>query len=91
MDNAIEASETGDNKFIEIDINCVDNIFSIKISNSCNDFPDINMINNRGWSTKANNRGIGLYDVQKTLHKYKNIQNNTCINNNLFVQEIIVS
>lgn len=91
MDNAIEAAEISNEKLICIDINCFDNVFSIKISNSILNTPDLTMINKKDWSTKGERRGIGLYDVQKTLKKYKNANNYTHISNSMFVQELIIS
>ncbi|MGL4383015.1 MAG: sensor histidine kinase [Bacilli bacterium] len=94
LDNAIEASLKSCEKIINValfnDVNkkCT----FIIIENTFNDpHIDISKMFTKGYSTKGENRGIGLEIVQKIVNDYPNLILNTSYINSLFRQEIIIS
>lgn len=93
LDNAIEATLLCDKKFIHLAIIQNDNNIIIAILNSCSqDTPPVYVIYGKDFSTKGENRGIGLKSVKDMLNQnYKNILLNTTINNCIFKQEMIMN
>lgn len=49
------------------------------------------MLFKQGFSTKGENRGIGLSNLKEILNKYRNVTLDTFIKNKLFFQEITVN
>lgn len=92
LDNAIEATELCDNKFIAFLIFKDEKSTSLIINNSCNkNTPPIHKIYEKNFSTKGLNRGIGLKFVKKIIdEKYTNVLLNTKIENSTFCQEFII-
>ena len=82
IDNAIEASSKTNNKYILIDI-YNDNGIVIEISNSFKGKVDINSINDKYYSTKGKNRGLGLFIINKLI-KSSNISYEQFINDSIF-------
>lgn len=93
LDNAIEATLLCNNKFIHLAIIQNDTNIIIAILNSClEDTPPVYKIYGKDFSTKGDNRGIGLKSVKDMLNQnYKNILLNTTINNCIFKQEMIMN
>ncbi|MBZ9626029.1 GHKL domain-containing protein [Clostridium sp. FP2] len=92
LDNAIEATELCDNKFINFLIFKDEKSTSLIINNSCNEStPSIHKIYEKNFSTKGFNRGIGLKFVKTIIkEKYTNVLLNTKIQNLTFCQEFII-
>lgn len=88
IDNAIEASLISEEK--KILLNVLENKCSteIVISNSFLGPIDLASLRKNGYSTKGNNRGIGLYNVETLVDKYENLNLFTSINENMFFQKI---
>jgi two-component system sensor histidine kinase AgrC len=88
LDNAIEASELSESK--KVFINILENKCSteIVVSNSFSGSFNVSSLSERGYSTKGNSRGIGLYNAEQILYKYKKINMFTSINNNMFFQKV---
>ncbi len=76
LDNAIEAAVLTDDKFILIDMYEEDNETVIYIENSFGGNIDLNVINEKGVSSKGKNRGYGLYIVNKFINEspYLNLE-----------------
>jgi two-component system sensor histidine kinase AgrC len=57
-----------------------------------NTFKNINLdeLEEKGYSTKGENRGIGLYLVKEIIKHSNTIKKETSIINNFFVQKIII-
>ncbi|MEQ8156758.1 MAG: GHKL domain-containing protein [Clostridiaceae bacterium] len=91
LDNAIEAAIETKERCIRLDITKQDNVLTFHLENSCNNKPDLVKIFEKGWSTKGENRGLGLWIAKSITKKYKNVLFNTFINDNKFVQELIIS
>ncbi|MCT4507459.1 MAG: GHKL domain-containing protein [Tepidibacter sp.] len=85
MDNAIEASIESNEKILDVSISKEESTICITISNSFENKPDINKIFDKGYSTKGENRGLGLNTVNKLSKiKYTNMSVNTIIESDLF-------
>ncbi|KOA20279.1 sensory histidine kinase DcuS [Clostridium homopropionicum DSM 5847] len=93
FDNAIEAAEVCNDKFIEFLIYRDENSTVFILSNSCSeDVPPIYKIYEKNFSTKGSQRGIGLKSVRNIINeKYKNVTLTTHIENSVFTQELIVN
>ena len=90
LDNAIEASEVSENKNLSIEIYNKSGNINIVISNSIGDNVDLSKIAKKGYSTKGQNRGKGLYLVNKTLKKNPKFEVSSNIVNNYYIQRIVI-
>lgn len=91
LDNAIEAAKDTDEKLIEIIFKSDTKKQIFIIENSCsNNNISTTKIFEKGYSTKKNNSGIGLWKVHNILSKNTNIDLFTTVNNNKFKQELSV-
>lgn len=72
IDNAIEAAESAENKYIDFEINSLDfqKVCSVCIKNSCNNAPTV--INHKLITSKSDKslHGIGINSVIKAVEKY---------------------
>ncbi|WP_242954827.1 sensor histidine kinase [Clostridium massiliodielmoense] len=93
LDNAFEASINSEKKLINISLSQdTDYGLSIIILNSYSGTNiNINSIYKKGYSSKGNTRGIGLYNVKCILdEKYPNVLLNTYTKNDIFIQDIYI-
>lgn len=89
LDNAIEASIISEKKEIEFCFEKHLNSYSIIVKNSCKDNQiNFSQLNTLGYSTKGENRGIGLHNVKKILVLYPNVQHTTLFENYYFTQKL---
>lgn len=91
MDNAIEAASECSQKLINVTIrnDIKQNRQLLIIENTYNDKNvDLNKIYEKGFSTKAENTGLGLWEVDKILTRNKNITRFTTKNDEFFIQQI---
>lgn len=90
FDNAIEATKKSKEKklYFEIYTSSVGLVFMI--SNTFAENINVEMIGTKGYTTKGNNHGKGLYLAKKLLNKKNNILLRTAIDNNVFTQKIII-
>lgn len=89
LDNAIEAAELTDEKFIEIELKSTEKKQLFIITNSCSDDKiSTTKIFEKGYSTKERNSGIGLWKVHKILSKNENLDLFTTVNNHKFTQQL---
>jgi two-component system sensor histidine kinase AgrC len=93
LDNAIEATLLCDKKFIHLAFIKTDDSIVIIILNAClEDSPPVYKIYDKDFSTKGNDRGIGLKTVKDMLdNNYKHILLNTTMENCTFKQEMIIN
>lgn len=92
MDNAIEASLGSEDKKICLGLIKKNQSVIIVVSNTFSgEIPPISMLFKQGFSTKGENRGLGLSNLKEMLHKYKNITLDTFIKDKMFFQEITVN
>lgn len=91
LDNAIEAANETTEKIIEIQFKSDSKKQLFIIENSCADNNiSTTKIFEKGYSTKKNNSGIGLWKVHNILSKNTNIDLFTTVKNNKFKQELSV-
>lgn len=91
MDNAIEAAKECENKTINISFleNKKKKMQILIIQNTYkNKHIDTSKIFEKGFSTKPNNTGLGLWEIRQILNKYKNLNLFTTKDNNFFTQQL---
>lgn len=89
LDNAIETCKECNKKTINIIFRQTDYKQIIKIENTYADKEIcIDKIFEKGYSTKPNNTGLGLWEVKKILSRNKNLNLFTTKDNNFFMQQL---
>ena len=89
LDNAIECAENTDNKMVSLEVIDDDVSKIFRITNSVQDIVDTKEIYKKGYSTKeGENRGIGLYVVDKLVRKNKNLELDTRCDGKEFMQAL---
>lgn len=92
IDNAIEAAEKCDKPTVKIAVIKKESSVIILLVNSCEkDIPPIHKLFQKGFSTKGENRGLGLNNVKEILSKYTNTFLATSIENNEFLQNLEIT
>ena len=90
MDNAIEACKGVDHATIRfLSTMHKDNAFFV-FQNTCQNPPPANKINEKGFTTKAGARGMGLYIATQLVRKNEHLFLKTKINTEGFTQELTV-
>ncbi len=92
LDNAIEAAnECKENKEIRFNVIKEEKEVVITLMNTFEvDEVDINNIEKNGYSTKGENRGLGLYNVKEILKKYRSVLKSTSVQDGFFVQSLVL-
>ena len=91
-DNAIEASENLEEPLINIAF--IDNEESVTfiVMNKCSDdIPKIHELFEQGFSTKGDNRGLGLSPLKELTDSNENVLLDTVIENGYFVQKVEIN
>lgn len=89
LDNAIEELEHIENGELLTGILTDGESISIIIQNTCRDgVPKLYLLKQAGFSTKGENRGLGLNNLHELLSPLENVITETTIRDNLFVQKI---
>lgn len=91
VDNAIEEALKTEEKIVLIGLIEDESEITLVVSNTYKDKPKINKIFEKGYSTKGENRGIGLKILREIIDSYDNILLNTLVDDNFFIQEIIIN
>lgn len=92
MDNSIEAASAAPNPKLDIFISSTEMQQKICISNSCIDRSfDKSRLFEKGYSTKQNHHGIGLYNVGKILKQYPSCLLMTNSKDSVFTQTLIIN
>ncbi len=58
--------------------------------NTLTDTPILSKIFEKGYSTKGDGRGLGLYHLRQIMEKHNNTLINTVIKDNEFIQALII-
>ena len=91
MDNAIEAANECKEKKINVimrtDINANRQLLIIENTYNNKDV-DTDKIYEKGFSTKKNNTGLGLWEVRQILKRNTNLNLFTHKNNEFFIQQL---
>lgn len=90
LDNAVEASRISKDKVINIEVYKEDKNCIILIENTCLKKVDLNMIEEKNYSTKGKGRGLGLYIAKKLLKDSDKISLVREVNGLIFTTKIIV-
>lgn len=86
MDNAIEEAVKHDGGEVVLLMLQEEGQFTVVVKNPIAHQPDMTRIWQEGYSTKGENRGLGLTSYQRILHKYGNIFKETKIEDQTFIQ-----
>lgn len=86
LDNAVEAAIECDKPSIKVAIINKENSILIIIINSMKEEIPIYKVYQKGFSTKGENRGLGLYNLKEITNKYTNVSLDTLIENREFKQ-----
>ena len=90
FDNAIEAAKSSDEKKILFEIYDSNLGITFLIENSFNGNIDLNKIDKKGFTTKGEGHGNGLHFAKKIVNKRIGIYTRKLIENNNFIQKIII-
>lgn len=89
VDNAIETAKDCSEKIVNICFKKQNNKQLLIVENTyANKEVCIDKIFEKGFSTKPNNTGLGLWEVRKILNKNSNLNLYTSKNNNFFMQQL---
>lgn len=89
LDNAIEAAAETEDRILRIAFVSKEDSTIIAIINSCpEDMLPVHMVLEKGFSTKGENRGLGLSNLKEIVDAYSNVIMDTTIENNEFKQII---
>ncbi|MBX4262708.1 GHKL domain-containing protein (plasmid) [Clostridium estertheticum] len=92
LDNAIESALESEKKVIDVALINKSNSVIIVVANTYKGaIPVLSKLFKEGFSTKGENRGLGLSNCKDIIGKYKNISLDTSITDVQFIQEITVS
>lgn len=87
LDNAIEEAVKASNS-ISVAIRKSEMNIEISISNSCLNIPDMKSIYNEGYSTKGENRGMGLAIARHIIERNKYILHMTSYEDDIFTHTL---
>ncbi|RIO65585.1 quorum-sensing sensor histidine kinase AgrC, partial [Staphylococcus haemolyticus] len=88
-DNAIEASETHEDALIRIAFINTDSSVMFIVMNKCKeDMPRIHELFQERFSTKGENRGLGLSTLKEITDSTENVLLDTTIENGYFIQKV---
>ncbi|EHR81532.1 quorum-sensing sensor histidine kinase AgrC [Staphylococcus epidermidis] len=92
VDNAIEASENLEEPLINIAFIDNDESVTFIVMNKCSDdIPKIHELFEQGFSTKGDNRGLGLSTLKELTDSNENVLLDTVIENGYFVQKVEIN
>lgn len=91
FDNAIEAAVDTEKKFITIEVYNLNNMINIVISNTYNQINNLSRINEKGFTSKGEGRGNGLYFADKLIqgNDWLTLERNTI--NNIYVLKLLIN
>lgn len=91
LDNAIEACKNIKDKNLSIYIYQENNDIIFQVSNTFSGNINLNLLFNKGYSTKGDNRGYGLSIVKEKIKGNINLNLKTEIHGDIFIQKLFVS
>lgn len=95
LDNAIDALNapelSDDQRQLHVAVLTDSDAVVFIIRNTCLDFPlQLQKLGTLNYSTKGENRGMGLYLARQTLRNYRNIQSTPSYEDHAFTQTLII-
>lgn len=92
LDNAIEASVGSKKKKVNFMVIKRKNKIVVEITNTYSELGlRLENINDKGVSSKGENRGLGLYKVKDILRKYPKVEHQTKASNGMFMQRLSIN
>lgn len=89
LDNAIEASKEIEDPLIQIGFMKNNDTIVIIVMNKCaKDIPKVHELFKENFSTKGNNRGLGLSTLKEIVENTDNVLLDTIIENHYFIQKL---
>ncbi|WP_438717229.1 sensor histidine kinase [Enterococcus sp. AZ109] len=92
LDNAIEEVQQLQSDVAKLDVilsNEVEDL-TVIVKNPTREKPKIHQIWQEGFSTKGENRGLGLFSYQRILDKYQHVSKQTILKDDEFVQILTI-
>lgn len=90
LDNAIEAAKDSKKRLVTLEVYTLKDEINFVISNTFKEPVKIKDLNKKGYTTKGDGHGKGLYYAQKTINKNKNFSSSQMILNDFFVQKLSI-
>ena len=91
LDNAIEELEEAGKGELKVLVYRMDEGFTFLVKNHCRDLSfTIGELQRHGFSTKGENRGLGLGNLFEIAEKAKNVSVQTNVKQNCFIQKIVI-
>ena len=90
LDNAIEASSNSKDKKLGIEFYYINDKAKLIISNTFEDSVNLDKVGKEVYSTKGKTRGLGLMLVKKILRENDIFKSSTSVDNNLYIQELVI-
>ena len=90
IDNAMEEVKENNGKIHLVFLVATNAQLTMTISNTIRREIDCEKIFQEGYSTKGNNRGMGLSILQEIIHQNENVTMETRVGNNEFIQELTI-
>ena len=91
IDNAIEATKKAQKPSVIIEINSSPQSLSLSMANTYDGDLLINQFDNKGYTTKKDSKGLGLYIATKIYQKNKMISQNREIINDYYIQTLTIN
>lgn len=91
LDNSIEETEKLDEREIMLSMYEQNNDLVIEISNKFKNVPDLERLEEKGYSTKGKGHGYGLSLVNDIVNNNNQIINEKGITRNIFTQKLIIN
>lgn len=92
VDNAIEEVQLLHTEVVKVDVILSNESkdLTVIVKNPTREKPKIHQIWQEGFSTKGENRGLGLFSYQRILDKYQHVYKQTVAKDNEFVQILTI-
>ena len=90
LDNIIDCLSNQKDKLVSIIIYVDNDSLCFKFANNIEKDVDLELIYNKGFSTKSSKRGVGLNLIKDIVDTSKKFECNTSIVDNFFVQDVII-
>ena len=88
IDNAIEAAAETEEQKLVIEAQSADGGPVFSVANTCRELPDLSKIFQKGFSTKGDGRGMGLYWVKNALKEREELIHEVSVEGGMVIQRL---
>lgn len=88
IDNAMEAALETEEKYVRIDAYNIEHGTTVEVANTFKEIPNLAKMYQKGYSTKGQGRGTGLYWVWRTLKEKDELSLETDIRDVILIQKL---